>query len=87
MTAIDAAAAGRDGPLFISAVFHKAFVEVNEVGTRAAAATAVEAMEEIVVPSQRRPFVPEVIADHPFVFLIRDTASGAILFMGRFERP
>ena len=71
--------------LVISEVFHKAFVEVDEKGTEAAAATGV-----IVVGITRAaPVVEpkELRADHPFLFLIRDTRSGAILFMGRVTRP
>lgn len=71
--------------LYISAVLHKAFVEVNEKGTEAAAATVV-----IMAPTGaplRRPFVPSFNADHPFLFLIRDKLSGLILFIGKVESP
>lgn len=58
----------------------KAFVEVKE-GTEAAAATVVVMAEvSYCIP-------PKLVADHPFLFLIRDTAPGTILFMGRVERP
>jgi serpin B len=68
--------------LFISAVVHKAFVDVNEEGTEAAAATAV------VMTLSAMPEPPPVFrADHPFLFLIRDTRSGAILFLGRIADP
>jgi len=81
----DADFSGMDGAkdLFISEVLHKAFVNVDEEGTEAAAATSVmmalgEApMEEI----------KQFIADHPFIFLIRERQSGAILFMGRVMNP
>jgi serpin B len=68
--------------LFISAVIHKAFVDVNEEGTEAAAATA-------VVKSAPSPVVQTFVfrADHPFVFLIRDTRTGSILFLGRMVKP
>jgi serpin B len=73
--------------LFISAVFHKAFVDVNEEGTEAAAATS--AMMDLL--SARRPPNPPPVAifraDHPFVFAIRDRRSGAILFLGRMSNP
>ncbi len=67
--------------LFISNVIHKAFVEVNEEGTEAAAATAVV----MKLTAVARPLVFR--ADHPFLFLIRDTRSGGILFMGRVMNP
>jgi len=72
--------------LFISDVIHKAFVEVNEKGTEAAAATAV-VMGETSAAIGTIPFIPEFRADRPFLFLIRDRVSGCILFMGRFVRP
>ena len=68
--------------LFIGAVIHKAFVDVNETGTEAAAATAV-IMEGGAAPAPK----PFFRADHPFLFLIRDNRSGAILFMGRVLNP
>jgi serpin B len=71
--------------LFISKVLHKAFIEVNEKGAEAAAATAV-----IMVPKkaiETRPFIPEFRADRPFLFLIRDRESGTILFLGRVTQP
>jgi serine protease inhibitor len=71
---------GRKGDLFISKVIHEAFVDVNEEGTEAAAATAV------IVTRNGHP-TPEFRADHPFVFLIRDRQTGAILFMGRVTDP
>ena len=75
---------GMDGSkeLFISAVLHKAFVEVNEEGTEAAAATAV------VMSLRSMPLPPPIFrADHPFLFLIRDTRTDSILFMGRLVNP
>ena len=68
--------------LYIAAVEHKAFVEVNEKGTEAAAATAV-----VVNIESAGPFVPSFIANRPFVFLIRDNATGSVLFMGRMMNP
>jgi serpin B len=85
MTATDDAAQ----QLFVSRVVHKAFVEVGEKGTEATAATAVEmalATAALGVPTQE-PFIPTFKADRPFVFLIRDTKSGAILFVGRVNDP
>jgi serpin B len=73
--------------LFISSVFHKAFVEVNEEGTEAAAATAVT-MQRIMGPMDYQPPpVPIFRADHPFLFAIRDRRSKAILFLGRVADP
>jgi serpin B len=66
--------------LHISAVIHKAFVDVNEEGTEAAAATGV--MVGAMAMRQPEP-TPVFRADHPFLFLIRDTTTGSILFMGR----
>ena len=71
--------------LYISAVFHKAWGEVNEAGTEAAAATAVVVTRSAVM---RQPPPPPVFrADHPFIFFIRDTRSGSLLFLGRFADP
>lgn len=69
--------------IYISHVIHKAFIEVNEEGTEAAAATAVVIRETAVRPQPS----PEFRADHPFLFLIREERSGAILFMGRLMEP
>ncbi len=69
--------------LAISDVVHKAFVEVDERGTEAAAATAVVFARAAIVAK------PPIVfrADHPFLFLIRDTHSGSILFLGRLVKP
>jgi len=87
-TAFDSAAAdfsGMDGQrdFFVGEVAHKAFVEVNEVGTEAAAATAVGMAKGTSVPSPPALFR----ADHPFVFAIVDVRSGGILFLGRVVDP
>jgi len=77
---------GMDGErdLFISAVVHKAFVDVNEEGTEAAAATGVVMrMNAVRMPRT----TPIFRADHPFIFLIRDLHSGSILFLGRVVDP
>ena len=77
---------GIDGTkqLSISSVLHKAFVEVTEEGTEAAASTAVI----IGVTSIQDPTpIPEFRADHPFLYMIRDTESGSVLFMGRCVNP
>ena len=71
-------------PLFISAVIHEAWVDVNEKGTEAAAATAVTMFAGGAAPGDQ----PVIFrADHPFLFLIRDTRSGSILFLGRMSNP
>lgn len=75
---------GIDGTenLYVSAVVHKAFVDVNEEGTEAAAATGA------VVGVTAMPAGPAVFrADHPFLFLIRNDGSGSILFLGRLADP
>jgi serpin B len=69
--------------LVLSAVVHKAFVEIEEKGTEAAAATGAVFARTAVVAQPPMMFV----ADHPFFFLIRDTKTGSILFMGRLVRP
>jgi len=68
--------------LFIGEVLHKAFVSVDEVGTEAAAATAV-IMELTAMPGEP----VEVTIDRPFIFLIRDIESATILFIGRVVNP
>lgn len=73
-------------PLCISEVLHKAFVEVNEEGTEAAAATGIT-VELGSTAFHRPPPVPVFRADHPFVFLIRHNRSGSILFLGRVTAP
>ncbi len=76
---------GMDGTreLLISAIIHKAFVEVNEEGTEAAAATAVVMRGRGLAPAPPSEFR----ADHPFLFLIRDNQTGSILFLGRVIDP
>lgn len=74
---------GRSNWLYIGAVIHKAFVDVNEEGTEAAAATAVVMRIKMARPSPP----PTFRADHPFLFLVRDSGSGSILFIGRVANP
>ncbi len=71
--------------LYFSAVLHKAFVEVNEQGTEAAAASAMGLL--LGLPPGDPPPVPVVRADHPFLFAICDRRSGAVIFMGRVVDP
>jgi serpin B len=77
---------GMDGrrDLLINDVVHKAYVDVNEEGTEAAAATGVVVNQMAV--RQESP-VPVFRVDHPFVFLIRDDNTGTVLFMGRVTNP
>ncbi len=74
-----------DAPLYVSRIIHKAVIECNEEGTRAAAATGIGGafggMSPVPPPSV------DFRADHPFVFLIRDRETGAILFLGQVIDP
>ena len=69
--------------LAISEVVHKAYIDVNEEGTEAAAATGVTMDRAIYLPEP----VPVFNADHPFMFFIVDDDTGNILFMGRVANP
>jgi serpin B len=73
-----------NGGLAISEVVHKAFVEVSEQGTEAAAATGM-AMRSAAMRMPEQAVVFR--ADHPFIFLIRDTRTGVILFIGHLMNP
>ena len=70
--------------LWISAAIHKAYIDVDEEGTEAAAATGI-----VMRPSAVARVQPPIVfrADHPFLFLIRDNKSGGVLFMGRVANP
>lgn len=72
--------------LFIGDIVHKAFVEVGEEGTEAAAATAVSMMLGCSMPMEEADRPPRFVADHPFLFFIRDK-RGEILFIGRLADP
>lgn len=74
--------AGDDACLRIADVVHKAFVSVDEAGTEVAAATAVMMATESAPPER-----VDVTIDRPFLFLIRDRATEAILFLGRLVQP
>lgn len=67
--------------LVMSKVVHKAFVEVNEEGTEAAAATAA------VIQSRSVKIPTTFFADHPFLFYIRHNPTMSILFTGRYSSP
>ena len=70
-----------DAGLFVSEVVHKAYVDVNEEGTEAAAATAA------VFMLNSMPMVHTFAADHPFLFIIQDNRVGVPLFIGRVVNP
>ena len=90
-TAFDLANAdfsGMDGTrnLYIGVVIHKAYVDVNEEGTEAAAATGVAGSLSMATPMERPQ--PKIFnADHPFIFAIVHNATGSILFMGKVNDP
>jgi serpin B len=71
-------------PLWIDQIYHQAFVDVDEAGTEAAAATAVViSRESVAIPERAMPFH----ADHPIAWMIRDLKTGEILFYGRVVDP
>ncbi|RZC05637.1 serpin-ZX-like [Glycine soja] len=74
-------AVGRN--LFVSDIFHKSFIEVNEEGTEAAAATAAT----IQFGCAMFPTEIDFVADHPFLFLIREDLTGTVLFIGQVLNP
>jgi serpin B len=74
------------GELFIDDVLHKAYIEVNEEGTEAAAATAV-IMKLTSTGNDTTPSRVVFDADHPFVFLIQHNPTGTILFLGTVTDP
>jgi serpin B len=74
-----------DDRLFVSDAFHKVFVDVNEAGTEAAAATAVVMARAGAAAPSAPP--TQFVVDHPFVFVIRDVGTGAVLFLGRVTDP
>ena len=67
--------------LYVSHVIHKAYVDINEEGTEAVAATAAVVMLKSMLIPQR------FTADHPFLFIIRDNRNGIPLFIGRVVAP
>jgi serpin B len=72
-----------DSPAYISKVIHKAFVEVSEEGTEAAAATAVVMAKAIMMPQETF----RLVVDRPFFCAIQDDRTGALLFMGSIVEP
>jgi serpin B len=72
------------GPLIIDEVLHKASIGVDEEGTLAAAATIVDSLTGAAPPGAPP---PEIRIDRPFLFAIRDTITGTVLFFGRVLDP
>lgn len=72
-----------DGEICISRVIHQTFIDVQEEGTEAAAATIVEMREFSSAGGSNISFN----ADHPFLYLIKENSTGAIVFMGKVGRP
>jgi len=70
-------------PIWISDVKQKTFIDVNEEGSKAAAATSVGFVKS--APSREEPF--KMVVNHPFLFTIEDNSTGAILFMGVISNP
>ncbi len=70
--------------LHLDSVYHKAFIEVNEKGAEAAAASG---LAKALVEDSALPFTPTIRADRPFIFAIRDVKTGTILFLGRVMNP
>ncbi|XWS47515.1 hypothetical protein CRYUN_Cryun14cG0159000 [Craigia yunnanensis] len=68
--------------LFVRKMFHKSFIEVNEEGTEAAACTAV-----IMEMQCGRSQIPSFVADHPFMFVIKEEISGVVFFVGAVLNP
>lgn len=83
MTGMVEASSSMGRNLCVSSIHHKAFVEVNEEGTEAAAASAAVVMLRSLMTGDKIDFV----ADHPFVFVIREDMTGVVLFMGQIVDP
>lgn len=73
-----------DRPVYFSQVIHKTFIDVNERGTEASASTVID-MRAGSAPPADTPF--EMTVNRPFLFMIRDTQTGAVLFLGAIENP
>ncbi len=71
--------------LKINRVIHQSFIETNEEGTEAAAATIVEMI--IVTYASTEPSVWKIDIDRPFLYFIHETSTGTILFMGKVGDP
>lgn len=69
--------------LYVSSIFHKSFIEVNEEGTEAAAASAgVVKLRSLMIEEEL-----DFVADHPFLFVIREDLTGVVLFIGQLLDP
>lgn len=73
-----------DSPIYFEQVIHKTYIDVNERGTEAAASTVID-MRAGSAPPIDKPF--EMNVNRPFLFMIRDTQTGATLFLGAIENP
>ncbi|KAL7117124.1 hypothetical protein ACP275_03G051900 [Erythranthe tilingii] len=78
---VDSSVEGKN--LYVSSIFHKAFVEVNEEGTEAAAASAGVIRLKGLMMEEKLDFV----ADHPFLFVVREDLTGVVLFIGQLHNP
>ena len=83
-TNADFSGISKEPDIFVSDVIHKAFVEVNEKGTEAAAVTALRVVGASIGPRKEPPIFR---ADHPFLFLIQDSQTKTILFIGKLMNP
>ena len=72
-------------PIWVSYIIQKCFIKVNEKGTEAAAVTVAPLAG--CARFTRKPIPVDFVADHPFLFLIREDLSGAILFVGQVVNP
>ena len=73
-----------DGPLWVSYIKQKTFVEVNEEGTEAAAVTVIGT---VTSTGEAPPPPPQFYANRPFLYLIKEKSTGTILFIGRMDEP
>ncbi|KAL6174656.1 hypothetical protein ACLB2K_051302 [Fragaria x ananassa] len=71
-------------PLSVSQIFHKAFIEVNEKGTEAAAVTAATSL---MMCARAPPRPIDFVADHPFLYLIREEVTKTMMFVGQVLNP
>ncbi|WJX41285.1 hypothetical protein P8452_28660 [Trifolium repens] len=79
---VDSTVTGQN--LYVSDIFHKSFIEVNEEGTEAAAATAATVLLRGIMSAPTR---LDFVADRPFLFLIREDLTGTIIFVGQVLNP